>query len=42
MGASLSAYVLTSQYGRLGKYSLTTTVHYRVRKIIHLNSEYKM
>ena len=30
LGASLSAYVLTSQHGRLGKYSLTTTVDYRV------------
>jgi len=33
VGASLSAYVLTSQHGWVGKYSLTTTVDCRVCKV---------
>jgi hypothetical protein len=34
--ARLSAYVLTSQHGRVGKYSLTTTVDYRDYKVLHI------
>jgi len=36
VGVSSSAYVLTSQHGRVGKYSLTTTVDYRVYKVLYI------
>ena len=35
MGASLLAYMLTSQHGRLGKYNLATTAQHRLYKVLH-------